>query len=235
MSRVEVIVERRGFTRREERFSDWSVGYVRKMFVVNHELYMHHYTDVVSVVSSGDVFRVFDKYWREARRVKEVLGADVVLGICSRDECIDLSDDYSFKLVTSKYRLKRLMWVWRTLKKLVGDDVNRKISMMSGDGIVALSVGGCVVDLYLDEAVALSGLLLMYLHTVMRYEVLWNLYREVSKAFDVSEIGLEVDVERVERGCSVVLDVCRVFLTNEEVLLLAYRLLDAALWQIETE
>ena len=235
MSRVEVVVERRGFTRREERFSDWSVGYVRKMFVVNHELCMHHCTDVVSVVLSGDVFRVFDKYWREARRVKEVLGADVVLGICSRDECIDLSDDYSFRLITSKYRLKRLMWVWRTLKKLVGDDVNRKISTMSGDGIVTLSIDGCVVDLYLDEAVALSGLLLMYWYTVIRHEVLWKLYREISKAFDVSEIGLDVDVERVERGCNVMLDMCKVFLTNEEVLLLAYRLLDAALWQIETE
>ena len=235
MSRVEVIVERRKLTKCEERFSDWSVGYVRKMFVVSHELCMYHCTDVVSVIGSGDVFRVFDKYWREARRVKEVLGADVVLGICSRDECIDLSDDYSFKLITSKYRLKKLMWVWRTLKKLVGDAVSGRISTMSGDGIVALSVDGCVVDLYLDEAVALSGLLLMYLHTVIRHEILWKLYHEVSKAFDVSEIGLEVDVERVERGFNVTLDMCRVFLTNEEVLLLAYRLLDAALWQIETE
>jgi len=235
MSRVEVIVERKELGKSEERFSEWHVGYIRRMFVVVNELCMHHCTDVVSVVQTKDVFRVFNKYWREAKRVKEVLNSNVAIGICNRSECIDLSEDYPFRLIVSKYRLKKLMRVWRMLKRLTGDIKTRGISTSSKDGIVTLCIDRCTVDLYIDEAIALSGFLLMNLYTSMRLNVIWELYKEVSKAFDVSEVGLDVYLKDVERGFNITLDTCNVFLTNEEVLLLAYYLLDASLWQIETE
>jgi hypothetical protein len=69
----------------------------------------------------------------------------------------------------------------------------------------------------------------------MRLSIFWELYKEVSKVFDVSEVGLDVDMKEVEHGFNVTLDVCSVFLTNEEVLMLVYELLDAAIWQVETE
>ena len=234
MSRVEVIVERRKIDKSEERFSGWSVGYIRKLFKVDKELCMNHCRDVVSVVE-GDMFRVFDKYWREARRMKEVLGADVAIGICSNNECIDLSDSYLFRLTMSKYKLNKLVKVWRILNKLINGKGDGKILIMSRDGIVTLGIGTCYVDLYLDEAIALSRLLIKYLHNLTRLEILWKMYEEISKVVEEYEIGLEFDIRRVEHGFYVKVDTCSVYLTSGEMLSLVYHLLNASIRHIEVE
>jgi hypothetical protein len=234
VNKTEVIVERRRFTKREERFSDWSIGYLRRMVKVVQELCMHNCVDVVSVVER-DVFKMFSGYWREAKRVKEVLGADVAVGICSGNECIDLSEDVSYTLITSKYRLRKLVRVRNALRKLVGEDRLDKVSTMSGNGIVTLDIKGCLVDLYVDEAVALAGLLLSYLYGSTKLEVIWRLHVDIVRAFKADEIGVEVDVENEGHGLHVKIDTCGVYLTNEEVLQFVYKLLDASIWQIETE
>jgi hypothetical protein len=167
---------------------------LRRMVKVVQELCMHNCVDVVSVVER-DMFKMFSEYWREAKRMKEVLGADVAVGICSGNECIDLSEDTPYTLITSKYRLRKLMRVRNALRKLVGEDRLDKVSTMSGDGIVTLDIEGCLVDLYVDEAVALAGLLLSYLYDSTKLEVIWRLYVDIVRAFKADEIGVEVDVE----------------------------------------
>jgi hypothetical protein len=231
MSRVEVIVERKRLSKREERFSDWSVGYVRRVAKVVQELCANDCVDVVSVVE-GDMFKVFDKYWREAKRVREVLSADVAVGICSDNECIDLSNDVPFVLITSKYRLYRLMKAKCALEMMIGRGKLDKVLVTSEDGVVTLNIEGCFVNLYVDEAIALSGLLLSHLYDAEKREVIWKLYVDIG-VFEAHEIGLEVNVKGDERGFYIELDTCNVYLTHEEVLQLVYSILDESIWRIE--
>jgi hypothetical protein len=236
MSRVEIIIIRLNDTERENRFVEWSVGFLHSMYKVVEEPRRHDYIDVVEV-EGGDVFNVYGRYWRKARRMRELLKASVEIWICSGDECIDTTNEFKFKLVMSKYKLRKLTKVMHILEKIVVDKEDKSIWTLYGDGFITLlvdglSVGKCEVIFYIDEAVALVGLLLLHLYNSTKLKVFKKLYEEVAKMFDKSEIGLNVKVTKWMDEFRVELDTCVMYLTNEELLLLAYKLLNEVMWQL---
>jgi len=234
MSRVEVVVEFGIYTSGALRFRQWLFGWLQYngYNVVGTVTMDDDYYTVFEV--EGDLFELFGRLFNEVRFVRRHLKADVVVGLCSGGECIDLVDEFGPKMVLSNYALKKLNRVVNKVRYIVGDDNVRDISFIGGDGIITVVAKGCATDLYVNEAFVVAADLIEAVRHVTKLKILDEVY-DVYKVFDSEEVkGIDVSFMTDEDGhITLYVGECSKLLTAIEALRVAYWLMYMALWQLK--
>ena len=229
MSRVEVVVDRVSPTAGDERFIEWLEGWLRVRYVVDAYL-RHNGTEVVFVMQK-DMFRLFVEMYRVVEYMRWKLRSNASVAVCSDGgECIDMSDG-DYVVLTSRYKVKKLMKAKNIVKKLVKNDYVADVSVLSWFGYAILNIGCYGVLLYTDEVVALSGILLDKLYKVMGLKILRDARDYVYSVFNPIDFNSDVVDLEIEggNGVSIRLDGCERGFTYEEVLKLVYKLLITAI------
>jgi len=232
MSRVEVVIEHELYAREVFRFELWMLGWLQyhRYKVVDAKV-MHNNLYTVFEVE-GDLFELFGKLNSEVKIVKRYLRADVVVGLCSGDECV-VFEDFEPKVVVSNYVLKKLSRLVNTLRRIVGDDKVEDMSFMSGDGVVSIFMKGCSADLYVNEAFVVAADLVSFVRDVSRLRILDEV-RFVYNVFNPPEpLSLDIDFITDEGGIILFVNNCSKLLTLREALYVAYWLMKLSLDQLK--
>jgi len=232
MSRVEVVVEFGIYTSGALRFRQWLFGWLQYngYNVVGTVTMDDDYYTVFEV--EGDLFELFGKLNSEVKIVKRYLRADVVVGLCSGDECV-VFEDFEPKVVVSNYVLKKLNRLVNTLRRIVGDDKVEDMSFMSGDGVVSIFMKGCSADLYVNEAFVVAADLVSFVRDVSRLRILDEV-RFVYNVFNPPEpLSLDIDFITDEGGIILFVNNCSKLLTLREALYVAYWLMKLSLDQLK--
>jgi len=240
MSRVEVIIDRALATARDMRFVEWLEGWLRARYVV--EAYSRYQNTEVAFILEKDMFKLFKEMYRVVEHMKWKLNVDVPIAICSDNECIDMSDSIYLVLV-SGYKLKKLKKAVNIVKRLIKDEDVRNVLVKIWFDFAVLNIGCHSVLVYLDEVIAIAGLLLDRLYHATTLKVLrdardyvYNIVEPTKVDLDVLDIEVEkgnLDIPDIEIGkdgttIAMQLDGCVRLFTYDEALWLMYKLLSAA-------
>ena len=240
MNRVEVIVDREPKTVRGERFIEWIDGWLRARYVV--EAYSRHQNAEVAFILRKDMFRLFEEMYRVVEHMRWKLNIDIPIAICNDNECIDMSD-IAYLVLVSGYKLKKLKKAINIVKRLIKDKNVRNVLVKPWFDFVVLNIGCHSVLVYLDEVIAIAGLLLDRLYHATTLKVLrdardyvYNIVEPTKVDLDVLDIEVEkgnLDIPDIEIGkdgttIAMQLDGCVRLFTYDEALWLVYKLLSAA-------
>ena len=230
--RVEVVVDRVLGDARNERFIEWLGGWLRARYVV--DAYLRHNGIEVAFVLSKDMFRLFEEMYRVVEIMREVLHVDARVAICSDDECIDLSmnKEETFVVLTSKYKIRKLEKVKNMIKRVLTDIslFDMCIYVVSNGGRVWIDTNCSRTMLYVDEAIAISEILISNVHAYTKLRVLGEAAETLFKMFNRADVDLSmVDIRGTSSELVVTIGSCKLYLDYDEALKLAYELLE---WSI---
>ena len=232
VKKVEVIVDRIPYDDRNERFIEWIEGWLRARYVV--DAYWRHNGAEVAFILRKDMFSLFVEMYRVVERMREVLNTDARVAICSDNECIDLTENRMerFIMVMSRYKVKKLKKIKNMIKRMVGDVslFDMCISVVSSGGRVWIDTGCGRVTLYVDEAIAVSELIISNVYAYTKLGILEVATETLFKMFDRVDVDLSmVDIVGTYGEVVVTIGGCRIHMRNDEALKLAYELLE---WSI---
>jgi hypothetical protein len=201
---------------------------LRSRYVV--DAYRRHNGAEVAFVLEKDVFRLFEKMYRVVERMRGVLHTDVRVAICGGDMCIDLTENRmeTFILLVSKYKVKKLEKVKNMIKRVLSDVslFDMCINVVSSGGRIWIDTACGRATLYVDEAVAVSELLISNVYAYTKLEVLREAADALFKIFNRADVDLDmVDVRGTYGELVVMIGGLKLYLDYDEALRLAYELL----------
>jgi hypothetical protein len=233
MSRVEVIVEG-ALENGENKWFTWSVKMGLKEFGIVDT--MVNGMDYVFVVE-GDMFELFEKMYRYLEYSKFRWGADAKVVMCGGNECIDMSwvDGLmgGYMIIIPKDEIMKLKMVRDRIKRMFEKNVGYA-DMVGDGGRIWIYLNRCKTYVYGDEAVALAGLILDVLYRETGREEYREMRDMVYEVFRPEEFKLNISIKRgyvCQRHdlFHVWLDQCQACMSYEEVVDMAYSLLNLAI------
>ncbi|MCI4408317.1 MAG: hypothetical protein JHC26_04445 [Thermofilum sp.] len=232
MDRVEVIVDRVNLTTRDQRLIEWLYGWLQSHHVLTGAYLREHMTEVAFIVE-GDLFRLFMELYRVVEYMRWKLKFKTPIALCNDNgECIDMTDnDYS--TLISNYKIKKLKKARNIVKRMIKDEDIDGVSILPWFDYIILNIGCYGTLLYMDEVVAMAGLLLDELYKATDLKVLKEARDYVYKVFSSIDFNFSVIDLEIEKCCdesiSIRLDDCERGFTYDETLRLVYKLLTIAI------
>jgi hypothetical protein len=218
---------------RNERFIEWLDGWLRARYVVLGAYVRDHGIEVVFVLEK-DMFRLFEEMYRVVETMREMLHTDARVAICSGNECIDLTENRveTFIMLVSKYKIRKLEKVKNMIKRVLGDVslFDMCINVVSNGGRVWIDTNCGTTTLYVDEAIAVSEMLISNVHAYAKLEILGKAAEMLFKMFNRADVDLSmVDIRATYGKLMITIGGCRLHLNYNRALKLAYELLE---WSI---
>jgi hypothetical protein len=162
-----------------------------------------------------------------------VLHVDARVAICGDNECIDLSEnrEETFVMLTSRYKIRKLEKVKNMIKRVLADvDLSDILYVVSNGGRVWIGTRCGRIMLYVDEAIAVSEILLSIMHANTKLRILGEAADMIFKMFERTGVDLSmIDIRDTGDGFIVTVGGCRMYLNYDEALQLVHKLLE---WSI---
>jgi len=231
MDKVEVIIDRINLTARDQRFIEWMEGWLRARYVV--DAYVRYNGVEIVFVLSKDMFRLFTELYRVVEYMRWKLKFKTPIALCNDSgECIDMTDnDYS--VLISNYKIKKLKKARNIVRRMIKDEDIDGVSILPWFDYIILNIGCYGTLLYMDEVVAMAGLLLDELYKATDLKVLKEARDYVYKVFNSVDFNFSVIDLEIEKCCdesiSIKFDDCERGFTYDETLRLVYKLLSTAI------
>jgi hypothetical protein len=231
MSReVEIIIVHDSYDERGELFVQWLIGWAQLEYKVAVSKLS---PGVVELSIAGeDVFKIFARLYRRAEAVRRRLGANVAAAVCEGDECIDMSEMSWPMIIVRDENVKRLEEVVNMFKGLVVRERVDSVSVEDRGGFIRLSTPCCDVDLQIDEAVLLARRLIRELYSLTKLLAFLKADSQISTVFEPLDVTYlpDVDIRHAKDDIYVVsVEWCSgIYLTVDEILRIAYKILDIA-------
>ena len=236
MSReVEIIITHDKYDKRGDLFVEWLIGWARS-----------EYKATVSRLSPGvvglsiageDMFKIFTRLYRLVEVMRKRLGADVAVAVCEGDECIDMSEMYWPMILVHDEDVKRLEEAVHMLKGLIVRERIDDVDVEDHDNFIRISMQCCNVDLQIDEAVWLAKQLLDELYSPLtKLETFSRAGDVISTVFDPLDLSYRppLDIRHAKEGAhKLTIEWCNIYLTTDEILRLAYKILDIAVFRLK--
>jgi len=211
-----------------KRFKEWLFGWLVDVYEVSK-----CYDFVGFRVDEEDIFKLFEHMYREVEIMKKLLG-DGIVAICkeypnNKMECIDMSEISRPMVIVDKEDIERLKKVRDEIKVWIDEIVSIPVGVEIKDGL--MKIGRC--ELPVDEALYVVEKILNELFNATGFRKLLDYKEEIRRATR----GLPTYLPRVDTrqflGIEVYMDGCAFGLSNNETLILIYKVLTEAIEQLE--
>jgi hypothetical protein len=229
---TEVVIRYNEYNQRVEAFIYWLKCLMQKEYKATVSDFG---PDKYVLSTAEDMFKVFMELYRTVEMMRQRLGVEAAVAVCSGDKCIDMSEMSWPKIVYDPERLSEVVRMVRSLTK--GGELGG-ISVEDRGDFIRLSVKCCHIDLQIDEAVLVAGWLLAELYSFTWSEAFLSMLDKIKLVFNPADVTYlpDMSLRRVDKDIYVLsmLWCGEVQLTTDGILQLVYKIMDVAVSRLKT-